>query len=112
MLTREQILNADDMQHVDVEVPEWGGSVRVRTISGRERQRFQKMAQVDGETAEDFMEKLIVASACDEAGNPLFTVEDVKALSEKSAIPLERVFGEVARLNGLTQESRDEIKGE
>ena len=112
MLTKDQIFAADDLVHTDVEVPEWGGVVRVRTMTGKERQQFQKSAQKDGEPTEDFMERLIVACAVDKDGDALFTSDDVKALSEKSAAALERVFKSAAKLNGLTQEELDEIKGE
>ena len=112
MLSKDQILAADDLNCEDVHVPEWGGSVRVRTMTGKERQQFQKSAHEDGEPAGDFMELLIVACTVDKDGNALFTSDDVSALSEKSAAALERVFKAAAKLNGLTQDELDEIKGE
>jgi len=112
MLTREQILAANDMEYGEVDVPEWGGKVRIRTISSKARQDFQKMVGKDGKVAPDFMENLVVAAVCNEEGKPIFTPADVKALSEKSSIVIDRIFTEVCRLNGLSQEGRDEIKGE
>jgi hypothetical protein len=32
-LKREQILKANDIKTIEVEVPEWGGTVRLRTMS-------------------------------------------------------------------------------
>ncbi|MFE3382837.1 hypothetical protein [Streptomyces anulatus] len=40
-LSAEQILDADDLAIEDVPVPEWGGTVRVKGMSGTERDRFE-----------------------------------------------------------------------
>ena len=40
MLTREQILQSDDLPRETVPVPEWGGSVRIRTLSGADRDGY------------------------------------------------------------------------
>jgi len=112
MLTKEQIWAADDLKSIDVNVSQWGGAIRVRTMTGKERQVFQKKAQKDGEPVGDFLERLIVACAVDKDGKPLFAPEDIKALSEKSSAALETVFKVAAELNGLTSESVEDIKGE
>ena len=41
LLTREAILARDDEQSETVEVPEWDGSVRVRGLTGRERDLWE-----------------------------------------------------------------------
>jgi len=40
-LNKEQILRADDLKTEEVDVPEWGGSVRVRVLTGTERDAFE-----------------------------------------------------------------------
>ncbi len=40
MLTREQILQSDDLPRETVQVPEWGGEVQVRTMTGTDRDAF------------------------------------------------------------------------
>ena len=37
LLSKSAILCANDLQTEDVDVPEWGGTVRVRSFTGRER---------------------------------------------------------------------------
>ena len=37
LLSKEQILAAEDLPHKDVPVPEWKGTVRVRALTGFER---------------------------------------------------------------------------
>ena len=41
LLSKTAILAAQDLQTEDVEVPEWGGAVRVRSFTGRERDAFE-----------------------------------------------------------------------
>ena len=41
LLSKTAILTANDLQTEDVEVPEWGGAVRVRSFTGRERDAFE-----------------------------------------------------------------------
>jgi hypothetical protein len=110
MLTREQILKADDLRHVDVDVPEWGGVLRLRTITAKDRQKFhagnQKGVMVD------FQERFIVACAVDEKGDNLFTEDDLKALSGKSSNALNRVFEAAVELNGMSQRGVEDIEGE
>jgi len=114
MLTREQILQADDLRHMDVDVPEWGGMVRVRVATARERAKFQQLiGNAKDKMPEHFMEKFIATCAVDEKGNQLFShADDVKELSEKSAVAITKLFNACAQLNGMTEESVEEIKGE
>jgi len=110
MLTKEQILSADDLRHVDVDVPEWGGTIRLQTITARDRQKFHSGGTKGA--MDDFMERFIVACAIDEKGKLLFNSEDVKALSAKSAIALNRVFEAAVELNGMSQRGVEDIQGE
>lgn len=112
MLTKEQIFAADDLKYADVDVPEWGGKVRVRIMTGRQRQQFQAAYLGKKGMDETFMERLILATTIDGDGEPMFTEKDLEALGKKSSLALNKVFEAAARLNGMTQESVEEIKGE
>ena len=113
MLTRDQILQADDLRHVDVDVPEWGGTIRIRTMTGKERQKYQGIvADAKGKMPADFMETFISLCAIDEKGKALFADGDVKALGEKSAVALNRVFEAALALNGTTDKGVEDIRGE
>ena len=39
-LSAEDILAAEDIETVDVLVPEWGGTVKLRSLSGKEAEKF------------------------------------------------------------------------
>jgi len=41
LLTRDQILQAQDIARETVSVPEWGGSVLVRGLTGQERDAYE-----------------------------------------------------------------------
>jgi len=114
MLTREQILQADDLRHLDVDVPEWGGMVRVRVATSRERTKFQQIiGKAKDGMPDNFMERWVAACAIDEKGKSLFSgADDVKELSEKSSVALTKVFNACMELNGMTEGSVEEIKGE
>lgn len=116
MLNRDQILEADDLTRECVEVPEWGGEVFVATMTGEARDAWeQSLVVADGGKARASMEniraRLVVATACDENGNRLFTEKDIPALGRKSAGALERICRVAQRLNGLTNADVEQLKG-
>jgi hypothetical protein len=118
LLTKEQILGADDRRTEDVEVPEWGGTVRVRALSGRERDAYEAgIVQVRGDgsrnvTLENIRSRLVSLTAVDESGERIFSDGDVKALGEKSAAALERVFDVARKLSGLSEDDVEELAGD
>ena len=112
MLNRESILKANDLKTIDVDVPEWGGTLRIRTMTGADRQEYYRVTAGKDGTPKNVMEALIVACAVDENGNSMFSFGDIRELSHKSAAALNRVFEKAAELNGLTQKSVDTIAGE
>lgn len=106
-LTRDQILEASDLQTETVAVPEWGGDVIVRTMTAADRDQFELsmvIVEADGRRRPDMTNvsaKLIAATVIDEGGSRLFTEADVQLLAGKSAAALARVYAVAARLNGL-----------
>lgn len=111
LLTRDQILTTEDLPFEDVEVPEWGGTVRVRTLTGTDRDQFEGSMRPDKKgakpKADNVRAGLCAASIIDETGQRLFTPDDVSKLGMKSAKALDRVFDVAARLSGL---SEDDVK--
>src|SRR5215471_2388356 len=103
-LSREEILRAADLPTEDVDVPEWGGSVRVRALTAADRDRIEgEQADASGPARfHNFRARLVARAAVDGAGRPLFGEDDVHALAQKSAVALDRVFTAVLRMNGLT----------
>jgi len=114
MLSRDAILAAEDRSFEEVPCPEWGGTVRLRSITGAQRDSYeQSLVQQRGNSRQMNMRnaraKLIVLCAVDENGSPLFTEQDVAALSRKNAKPLDRLFDACRRLTGLSDDDVDKL---
>lgn len=113
LLTKEAILSAADIEHEDVSVPEWGGTVRVRTMTGLERDAMgARFIGADGKPDMSRYNTLLLASSIvDEKGDQVFSVDDVQALGAKSARALDRVLVVAQRLNAFGQEAVEKAKG-
>lgn len=93
ILGREDILKALDCPIDSILVPEWGGIVHFRAMSGEERDRFDAEVLAARETGRSLPARAELASRvlCDESGARLFTQDDVAALGRKSGVALDRV---------------------
>lgn len=114
LLTKDAILSANDLVTEDVAVPEWGGTVRVRTISGAERDAFeQAIVTRKGKNVQtnlaNIRAKMVALCVVDENGQRLFADKDVLLLGTKSAAALDRVFTVAQQLAGLTDKDVDEL---
>lgn len=112
-LTREQILNADDLKTQEVECPEWGGTVVVKMMTGKERDAFEASLSDGGRNPkvkyDNIRAKLVAMTVIDESKKLMFTIADVETLGNKSAAALDRVFTVAQKLCGLTKEDVDEL---
>jgi len=112
ILNKESIINAKDLQTVEVEVPEWGGSVLVRALSAGDRDEFtQWVTDKEGKiNSRDFMTKLVSISLVDEEGNRLFSAEELIELNKKSSKAIDKLFKVVQTNSGMNDTSMDEAK--
>ena len=112
-LTKDQILEANDLQSESVDVPEWQGVVLVRTMTGADRDAFESSmitTLADGTRKPNMANmraKLVALTVVDDSGNLVFGVSDVDRLALKSASALERVFNAAQRINGLGAQAED-----
>jgi hypothetical protein len=116
LLGRDEILNAQDQQHKDVDVPEWGGTVRVKALSGTERDAYEQslLSGVGKTTRVDMSNvraKLASRTMVDKNGELLFTLRDVERLGKKSAAALDRVYEVACHLAKITKEDIEDLKG-
>ena len=115
VLTKETILGADDLSRKRVEVPEWGGDVYVRTMSGVERDAFENDATArraaERYDTDGLMALLVVQTVCDEDGKSLFTKDDIPALNTKSCKVIGRLFTIALKMNDLRQKDIEELAG-
>lgn len=115
MLTRDQILSSNDLPSEPVAVPEWGGTVHVRTMSGTDRDAFEQSmldARTKGEpNLINIRARLAVKTVANADGERLFSDQDAEALGRKSARALDRVFAVAQRLNGIGEKEAKELAG-
>ena len=117
VLKREDILKVSDIKRELVPVPEWGGDVYVKGMTGSERDKFESsMITIKGKDRDvnlsNIRAKLASLSICDENGKRLFTENDVQALSQKSASALQRVFEVAQKLSGISDTDISELTEE
>ena len=115
LLSKEDILGINDRKFVEVAVPEWGGSVLVRSLTGRERDEFEaSTVETKGNKASqnfvNFRARLVSLCIVDENKQRMFkTRSEIDALGNKSVAALQRVFNKCQELNGLSDEDVDEL---
>jgi hypothetical protein len=113
-LGRDAIIDADDRNYEVIEVPEWGGKVRVRGLTGTQRDAYEEsLVTTNGNSRKmnlaNARAKMCVLAIVDREGRQVFSAEDVRALGRKNAAPLERVFDAARRLSGMTDEDVEKL---
>ena len=114
-LSRDAVLNAQDLETVDVYVPEWGGKVRVRTLTAEEKDRLEiSLVMANGKIGDpknirNVRARFVAEASVDEDGKKLFRESDVIALGQKSAAALSRVFNAIQELNIISDQDIEEM---
>ena len=116
LLSKSQIFEVDDRKYEDVEVPEWGGTVRIRGLSGTERDAYEASIDkvVNGKPVRDmrnFRARLVALAAINEDGSPLFDQNEVAALAKRSSVALSRLFDVACSLSGITDDDVKDLEG-
>lgn len=117
LLGKQDILEADDIIFEQVSVPEWGGEVVIKSLSGSQRDAFEATIFIGkGDDRDVNMQmlraKLAAASIVDpETHERMFSDNEITLLGQKSARALQRVFNRAQELNGMTREDVEELVG-
>ena len=102
-LTKDQILGAVDFKYEEVDVPEWGGSVRLRGLSASERDEFEASIGVTQDLT-NMRSRLVVNCLTDEEGNRLFKNSEAKQLGDKNANVVNILFDMCRHLSGMSDD--------
>ncbi len=113
-LTRDEILGADDLKTESVDVPEWGGSVFVRELTGAERDTWEaSVVKTNGTKvtidSQNMRAKLVALCVVDGDGKRVFTAKDAKELGAKSAAALDRVVDAARRLSRIGEDELENL---
>ncbi len=130
-LDRAAIIAAQDLGYQDVDVPEWGGTVRVYALSATQNDKLHlqvldmsesmKASALNGKNGGDFEIKLdmdkwaeskaqvVVWTVADGDGNRLFTQKDIGTVGLKSGEVIDRLYDVAIELSGATALSMNAI---
>ena len=113
-LTKEQILKANDLPIREVDVPEWNGSVRMQTLSGKDRDSFEDIIQKRkvGQLIDlkGLKVMLLSLTVIDETGGLMFSEADLVKLNEKSSKAINSLFEVATEMNGIGEEAVAELR--
>jgi len=121
VLTREEILNADDQTVERVFISNWNGYVYVKSLSGKERDQFErdivtwkgKGKNTKAEMKDNIRARLVALTVVDpDTKKPVFSTKDVEALGNKSAAALDTIYDAAQRLSKLSDEDVEELAEE
>jgi len=111
LLNKAAFFAANDLKHEDVPVPQLGGMVRIRVMTGAARDAFNEYVQSfqdDKRPASAINAALLVQTCIDEDGAPMFTMDEIEMLRDKSAAALDTMTEAAIRLNGLGIKAADD----
>lgn len=102
VLGKDAIKKASDFKVDKVSVPEWGGDVCIKTLSGTERDAFEE--GYAEQKMKNFRARFLVLTLCDENGDRLYGDDEAGELGGKSAVVLNRLFEAAWALNAFRNE--------
>ena len=114
-LTREQILQADDLKREKVPVPEWSGDIYVRELTGIEASEFDAWMAENKDNKKalglGWHPLMVMLCACDESGERLFSRDDFESLKGKNKDVIARIAERAISLNRMgADDIEDEVK--
>lgn len=123
-LSREDILNAPDLERRTIEVPEWDGEIILQELNCANRELLESKfirIKAEAETRNEITPDGVGAyqglralglsmSICDESGKLLFTPDDIGQLGSKNYEVLDRLFEAVMDMSGMGVDAVDGAK--
>jgi len=118
-LTREQILNIQDIEIKSIDVPGWNDSVYIRKLTRGQQDEYAKrrfakttIKNLGGQQQEVENDIslfghdawLVVQGCCDEEGKRLFTNSDVAKLNEKSGEAIGFIALKIVEYSGMKED--------
>lgn len=110
MLSATEILEVQDLVVVEVDIPEWGGTVRLRPMSAEEAISYNDTV-TKGDKRHGAV-KLAALCLVKEDGTAMFTEEQAGLLQKKSLAGLMRIQRVALKINGLTEEAVKDVKND
>lgn len=110
-LTKDSILQIKDTPLHRVDIPEWGGSAFLKSLTGAERLRLEADISKDAKTNGPALTRVVCATLCDEEGRLLFEYpKDIEVLNTKSVKVLHRLFDQALKINALSNTDVEDLE--
>lgn len=112
LLSASDILATESRVYKVVEIPEWNGAVRLRSMTGKERDEFEAgLSDKKGKSNfSNVRGRLIAKCAVDSDGELLFRNRvEVADLGDKSIAGLQRLFNACQALNGFSDSDLEDL---
>lgn len=117
LLGKDAIATAVDTVYEEVQVPEWGGSVRVKSLSATERDAFEaSLVSTEGKKSRtnlvNIRAKLVAASLVNELGARVYMdlAAGANDLGQRNGAVVDRIFTVCQRLSGMSQKDIEELE--
>lgn len=107
ILNKDQIFAAQDLQVSYIDIPEWGGQIKVKEMSAADRIEFEKQQSSDLKPSEMIV-RLVLMTCVDDNNQRIFSNDDLQALEQKSPSILLKIFNESMKINILNSEKIEE----
>lgn len=105
ILTYEEIISAEDIRNQTLDIPEWGGAVRLRTFTKDVELAMRSQARgPDGSVDSEKLEMLMLVYGVVE---PELTYEMIPHLRTKNAAVIDRILAGIVELNRLGGDAID-----
>lgn len=115
LLGKNEIFAAQDRRYAVIPIEEWGGDVRLRSLTGAERDEFEasNTETKNGQSKpkfENFRARMCAMCIVDADGARLFTSRaDIAMLGGKAVSALQKIFNKCQEMNGMSNEDVEEL---
>lgn len=104
-LSKHQIFASNDLKEEFVDIPEWGGKIKIKTFSAREQLDLLDFLEKKP-TELDMAIQFILLGCVDSDNKKLFNIDDVHLLKEKNAANLIKL---AKRISDLNKQGADDV---
>jgi hypothetical protein len=108
ILNLENIKDIPDVPVKEIEIPEWNAKIQVKGLTKKMQVELARISTDEGKDAFDYQKALLKASVI----NPVLDDDAIDKLYEKDASVIDKVFIEIADLNGIGGDVQAEMSDE
>ena len=107
---KEDILKADDLKTIKVEVKDWNVTVKLVELTGAELEQWESASRLPTAISGVTLGKLVALSIRNDDGMRVFSDAEIGKLTAKSHKSLMVVYKAALKPNGLSEEAKTELE--